>query len=203
MGSSVWRIFFAINSNGPGLCDSCEFNWSARRAFFSIRCRSAKLGSTWPSSCSRMWRCSSSCRFGRCCIFALRMSPVFARSNCFRCSCNAGDDFNADYKATSNIQSNFIIIHFVFFFCFLTLTIIVSVVCNKMTNELLWFNIHLHGIMPWSTNCAIGRLTMSLIFSANKWHIKASTCLSVIVNCWNNWIKHFSKWMDIYLLYFY
>lgn len=94
MGSSVWRIFFWMSSSGPGRWLSWSLRWSASLAFFSIRCRSARLGSTWPTS-SRMCCRTSSSLPGLCWIFAFSRSPVFARSSCFRCSWNAGGVFSA------------------------------------------------------------------------------------------------------------
>ena len=48
--SSVWRMFFWINSSGPGRCESWSLRESARRARFNIRWRSANDGSTFPVS---------------------------------------------------------------------------------------------------------------------------------------------------------
>lgn len=94
MGSSVWSMFFWMSSSGPGRWLSWSLSWSASLAFFSIRCRSARLGSTWPTS-SRMCCRTSSSLPGLCWIFAFSRSPVFALSSCLRCSWNAGGVFNA------------------------------------------------------------------------------------------------------------
>jgi len=107
MGSSVWRMFFWMSSSGPGRWLSWSLSWSASLAFFSIRCRSARLGSTWPTSSRICCRTSSSLP-GLCWIFAFNRSPVFARSSCFRCSWNAGGVFNA---ARKNIHVSHVILH--------------------------------------------------------------------------------------------
>lgn len=103
IGSSVWRIFFWMSSSGPGRWLSWSFSWSANLAFFSIRCLSARLGSTWPTS-SRICCLTSSSLPGLCWIFAFRRSPVFARSSCFLCSWNAGGVFNAKEKKKKKIR---------------------------------------------------------------------------------------------------
>ena len=123
--SSVWRMFFWINSSGPGRWDNWSLSESANRARFSIRWRSASDGSTLPVSAiekskkmrfylfsiglhtmgggerkcneipSRMCWRMSSVRSGLCWILCLSRSPILARCNFWRCSWNDAGVFNA------------------------------------------------------------------------------------------------------------
>lgn len=95
IGSLACRMFFSMSSRGPGRCRIFLFSWSTKIAFSSIRYFSARLGSMWLSWVSKMCLLSSSCRFGRCWIFAFKRSPVLARSSSFFCSCIAGDVLRA------------------------------------------------------------------------------------------------------------